>query len=198
MNDLLTTLTKQLDSGFIQKVSQTFGTDAAKTGSVVQKALPFLLGALAKNTDQNGGAQSLIKALEKKHDGSIFDQLDDLIKNPEGGEGVGILEHVLGGKIKEVEHYVGKGSGLNIESVGKIFKTLAPMVMGALGKEQKEKNLGSTEISELIKNSSKAIEIESSLPGDLVMRFLDKDGDGEIKDDLWAMILNQVKKFFRK
>jgi hypothetical protein len=41
----------------------------------VEMAMPMLMGALAKNTSDTQGAESLDKALEQ-HDGSILDNID--------------------------------------------------------------------------------------------------------------------------
>ena len=55
--------------------------------------------------------------------------------------GMGILEHVLGGNINNVVQMVSKSSGLDFLKSGQLLKMLAPLVMGTLGKTKKSQGL---------------------------------------------------------
>jgi len=142
---------------------------------------------LANNASNKQGAESLSKALSKKHDGGIFDMVDTLISKPEAGEGAGILKHILGGKEASIEKFISKESGLDTGGSTKVLQILAPMVLGALGKEQQNQNLSSDQLSGLLSTVSDALAGKSSLSSDLLTSLLDRDGDGDIKDDLMSM-----------
>jgi len=185
--NILSGLSSQLDSGFIEKVSGALGADTKKTGSAIDMALPLLMKGLANNASNKQGAESLSKALSKKHDGGIFDMVDTLISKPEAGEGAGILKHILGGKEASIEKFISKESGLDTGGSTKVLQILAPMVLGALGKEQQNQNLSSDQLSGLLSTVSDALAGKSSLSSDLLTSLLDRDGDGDIKDDLMSM-----------
>ena len=55
-----------------------------------------ILGAMANNASKPGGADSLLGALQKDHDGSILDNLGGFLGQPNTDDGNGILGHVFG------------------------------------------------------------------------------------------------------
>ena len=56
-------------------LSRELGTDEAATQNALAAALPALLGALSRSGTSPEGAQSLLGALDRDHDGSILDDL---------------------------------------------------------------------------------------------------------------------------
>ncbi|MGB2957517.1 MAG: DUF937 domain-containing protein, partial [Bacteroidota bacterium] len=103
MADLLSTIMQSLGGDGIKQMSKSLGVDEKTAAGGVEAALPLLVSALARNSQSADGAQSLHKALEKDHDGSILDNLGGLFSNPQSGNGAGILNHLLGGKRQNVE-----------------------------------------------------------------------------------------------
>ena len=89
---------------------------------------------MAINTAKPSGAQALDSALAKDHDGSIFDNLGGFLDGAASGPGAGILGHVLGGSRPQVEQKIAETSGLSLDKVAPLLITVAPLVMGALGK----------------------------------------------------------------
>lgn len=194
MNHLLNNLSQQLTDSFFEKASATVGSNKEHTKAAFEKGLPFLIGALAKNTKTQDGAESLNKAITKKHNGSVFDHLDDLVAHPENGEGAGILKHLLGSKEVKVEEFLGKKTELSQGGSKKVLQILAPMILGALGQEKKESQLNSDQLGKLLQSSAKNLKGKSkSIPMSLVMGYLDKDGDGDIKDDLFTMVMARLR-----
>jgi len=198
MENLFTDLLEsRIGGNFLKKTGKTLNTDSKKTKSVVDQALPFLLGALAKNTSTNQGANSLSNALKKDHDGSIFNNLDQLISSPENSVGSNILKHVFAGNSRsEAETYISRKNGINTKEVGKMFQILAPIVMGGLGKMQKEKKINPEQLAGILKIAAKKLDKNSILA--LVAKFIDKNGDGDIKDDLLTMSKSWIFRKFRK
>ena len=64
MASILDMVQQQLGGGAIDQISQQIGADPGTTQSAVQMALPMLLGGLAHNTTQPGGAEALHTALD--------------------------------------------------------------------------------------------------------------------------------------
>jgi hypothetical protein len=178
MSSILEQLTKQLASGAMKDISRTLGADEKKTTQAASLALPAILGALSRNASSRSGAEALSSALSKDHDGGVLDDISGFLKGAQAGPGDGILRHVLGENRARVESNVSRGSGLDAASVSKLLTMLAPVVMGALGRQQQQKHLDANALAGLLGKESRAIE-KSSPAGDLLGQLLDSDGDGD-------------------
>lgn len=133
-------LAKHLDPDTVGTIAGKLGIDPEKAKGAVASALPTIVGALAKNSQTPDGAQKLDAALGKDHDGSLLEQLGAAApKLAEHGQK--ILAHVLGDKKEAAAGDVAKSSGLPVEDAAAIVATLAPIVMGVIGKKKKEGNL---------------------------------------------------------
>jgi hypothetical protein len=180
MSSLLETIARQLGGDTMSQISRKLGTDERTTSTAVGAALPTLLGALARNASRGEGGQALHNALAKDHDGSLLDNLGAFIGKAEQGPGDGILRHVLGSRRSQVEAAVGKSSGLGSESAGGLMQMLAPIVMGALGKAQREKQMNAGALAGFLGDESREIERTQPQAAGLLGQLLDTDGDGDV------------------
>lgn len=126
----------------IENISKQAGTTQQETSSVVNAAGPLLMGMLKNNASSEQGAAGILGALSK-HDGSVFDNLGAFFGNNEASsaDGLGILGHILGGKQNEVQTAISKETGVSIGSIAKILPLLAPLIMGYLGMQSKNKKV---------------------------------------------------------
>jgi hypothetical protein len=183
MSSLIEMLTQQLGSQqSLGKLGKQIGTDQTATQNAVGAALPVLLGALARNSTQSSGAQSLDRALSK-HDGGVLDNLGGFLDSPDVDDGNGILRHMLGDRRQSVETGVSKASGLDMSMVAKLLPILAPVVMGALGRQKRDNRLNSGGLSELLGSERREMERASPAAG-MLGKLLDQDGDGSVADDI--------------
>ena len=174
------------------------GADEASTQSAVRAALPLLLGALQRNASDPDGATSLQAALESDHDGSILDNLGDLLRDPSVSSGAGILRHALGGKQRAVEQGIGQSSGLSPAQVAQLMATLAPMVMGMLGKARKERGLDAGGLADLLSGERRAAESSAPDLASLAGLLIDSDGDGIDLDDIGKIGGSLLGNLFKK
>lgn len=176
----------------VNRLSNNLGEDQGSTLDAISKAVPVLVSAMARNTRTEEGANSLAGALDRDHDGSILDNLGSLIDRPEESEGHGILKHVLGGKRESAEKAVSEKSGISMESAIKIFQVAAPIIMGMLGKKKKEENLNSGGLASILGSMASSHENDNdeggSGIGSMISGLLDRDGDGNVMDDIGGMI----------
>lgn len=172
-------LTKQLGGSALDTISRQIGGDSKATGTAVTAAVPMLMAALASNSRKSDGAESLSAALNKDHDGGILDNIGGFLDNPGSVNGAGILGHMLGGKQKTVESSLSKSTGLDMGSVAKLLPILAPIVMGALGKKQRQEGLDASGLSNMLGQERR--QMESNVPQmGMIDKFLDSDGDGDL------------------
>ena len=188
MAGILDLLQSDIGKTLINGTSKQLGNNKQQTTSALTTALPLILGAMKNNVNDESGASGLLGALDRKeHDGSILDNLGSIF----GGstinqdiltDGAGILGHVFSGKENNVARAVSTKSGLDMSSSMDILKVAAPLVMGFLGKEKRQKNVqDSNGIGDLLGGL-----LGSSAQNDqsMIEKILDSDGDGSVIDDI--------------
>jgi hypothetical protein len=147
MDGILGMVLGQLGGGGLGALGGMLGTEEKKTESVVSTAVNVITGAMAMNAAKPEGAQALDSALAKDHDGGIFEDVMGFLGNAAAGPGAGILKHVLGGSQPQVQQGIAEKTGLSMDKVLPLLIMVAPLVMGALGKMKKDKELDSGAIA---------------------------------------------------
>jgi hypothetical protein len=192
--DLQSLLGQALGGDTIGRMSQALGADERTTGNAVQAALPMLLGALAHNSSTPTGASSLLGALDRDHDGSVLDDVAGFLGGGSSGSGQGILGHVFGNKLGAVQNGLGQASGLDAGSAGNLLTMLAPIVMGALGRTNRQGGLDVSSLGGLLGGASQQLAgADSSMLGGL-SQLLDSNQDGSSLDD----VVQLAAKFFTR
>ena len=187
MASIIESLSGQLLGGQLQSLSAALGEDPQKTRNAVSQALPILMGALAHNASSPDGANSLLGALERDHDGSLLDNLQSFMKRPDLEDGNGILRHTLGGRRDRFETGLSKSSGIDPQKAKTLMAMLAPVVMAALGRARKERNIDQSGLMGLLKGERETMERQAPELG-LLGSLLDQDGDGQILDDVLGKV----------
>lgn len=185
MNSVIDLLAGQLGQNAVSALGDQLGLDQTKTQAAISGALPLLIQALAKNTQDEGGASALAGALEKDHDGSVLEDVAGFLG--QGGntsDGAAILKHVLGGQKSVVESGLGKVSGLDAGQVAQVLTMLAPVVLGAVGKIKREEGLDTAGLAQLLGQEKQKVEEQEPDAIGVLGKLLDMDNDGDMTDDL--------------
>ncbi|WP_194775756.1 DUF937 domain-containing protein [Pararhodonellum marinum] len=147
MAGILDLLSGESGKQILNGVSKEAGITENQAASVMQMALPVLMGAMQQNAASPQGAAGLLGALNGKHDGSLLNNLGTFfgggVDQSDLQDGNGILNHVLGAKQPVVGNEIGKKAGLNSGQVLKILAIAAPLVMAYLGKQKRQANVNS-------------------------------------------------------
>jgi hypothetical protein len=154
--------------------------------------------ALSRNASNPDGAQALSNAISKDHDGGILDDIMGFLGSYEEGPGEGILGHIFGDRQDAVQSRLSRATGMDTSSIGELLKMLAPLVLGALGRVQRERNLDAGGLASTLNAEQKTVQKAGGQPASLFTQILDADGDGEITDDLANMGLGLLQKFLQK
>lgn len=189
MSELISMIAQQLGSGGISQIAQQLGADQQQTGSAIQAALPMIVGALANNAQQPQGAQALNQALENDHDGGILDNLGNFLGTGDTAPGAAILGHVLGARQQTAQQGLQKVSGLDAGQAGNLMAILAPVVMGALGKQrqqQQQNGFDAGALTQMLGGQQQQMQQDPMMAA--ATAFLDSDGDGSILDDLASKV----------
>lgn len=175
MIDPLDELNRRIRADELETLGKHVGADAKTTKRAVEQALPMLVQAMGRNARHANGAKALAAALERDHDGSILENIQSHLQQPEQANGHGILKHVLGSKRGALESLLGKKTGLSAGAIGSLLAALAPLLMGAVGKAKKDGGLQANDLGGVLKKAgggllSKAGCLMSLLP--LLSKFI--------------------------
>lgn len=187
----------------VNEISSNVGADQSMVSSAIQMALPALISGLANNAATPQGAESLNTALEEDHSGGgALNNLGGLAGMIFGGgqetppprqaDAGGILGHILGSNQGPVAQEVSNKTGLGIGQVAQILMFLAPIVMGYLGRQKQEQNVGPEGLGGLLGGllggGQQAQAQSSGNPMmDMASSVLDSDRDGSAMDDIASM-----------
>ena len=195
MSGILDLLNSDNGKSLINGVSSQIGQSKSKTSNLLSMALPMLMQAMKKNANSSEGASGIMGALQK-HDGSILDNIGDLFtgKNADtvSNDGGKILGHVLGNRKENIQNALSQKSGMDAGAVDQILKVAAPIVMGVLGKQQRQNKVDSPNgieglLGGLIGNKT------DDKDQSFLESILDADGDGSVIDDVAGMVLGGKK-----
>jgi len=206
-NQLFDLIKSQLSDQVMDQINTQIGNrDHKQTELATTGALNTLIGALAKNVAQPGGAKSLFNAVERDHDGGgLLDNLlgvltgKNQVQNNRSVDGLGILMNLLGGRTTGAVDMISKMSGIDKNKSARLMIMLAPVVLSALGKMRKQKQLNEGGLQNLIQHT---VEEQHQSPQNptinLISKFLDTDNDGDVKDELAGMGMKILGNLLRR
>lgn len=195
-------LSQALSGGTVSQIARQIGADERQTGTAITAALPILLGALDRNTDQPGGADALFGALSRDHDGSLLNNIGGLLGGALSGSkttaGDAILGHVLGGKKRSVEQGLSRASGMDLATIAKLLPILAPIVMGVLGKLSRQQNLDAQGVSGYLTGERERAQQAQPDAMAVLGKLLDSNNDGDVIDDVVKLGGGLLGNFFKQ
>lgn len=203
MDNLMDLLQGQLSEGLLDQLSNQIGADKQQTQAATNGILSTVMAALAKNAATPDGAEALANALDRDHDGSILEDIIGYVggarqpQNTSMLNGAGILKHILGAKQGGAIDMISKMSGLDAGKSGNLMMMLAPMIMGALGKQKRQANLDQGGLADFLKNSVQSETNQRQEMG-FIGKFLDQDGDGSVLDDIAGMGMKAFGNFLKR
>ena len=176
---------QQLSGPHRADISRQLGIDEQQTRQALPAAVATLTGAMADNAARPEGAQQLAGALSRDHDGSILDALGPFLGSGNTGPGAAILGHILSGRQNKVESNLGRATGLDPATIARLLALIAPIVLGMLGRQQRQKGLDSGGLTDLLGGERQRLERDHPQAARTGLgALLDADGDGQILDDL--------------
>ncbi|MDF1698279.1 MAG: DUF937 domain-containing protein [Saprospiraceae bacterium] len=184
----------QINDVLVDQISNQFGiNNRDQAESAVEGGFTTLLNAISKNVASPSGAEGLAGALDRDHDGSIIDDIAGFLGGTRQADntnmlnGAGILKHLLGGQQNHVVEMLGKATGLHKSQAGQMLMSLAPVVMGMLGRQKRVNNLDQKSMADLITRGTQNFNRQSPTNTSLITKMLDRDGDGSAMDEIMSM-----------
>lgn len=189
-DSLIGVLLQTLGGSASGELSQQIGTNESQTKSALEIAIPLLIGALGKNAEEVEGAEKLDHALRRDHTGAVLEDVKGYVsKGGDRQDGDAILKHVLGSKRGKAEKGIAQTTGLEESQAGALLEILAPVVLGALGKEQQEQGLNAGGLSGVLQQERQQTRESQSPIAALITDIIDSNDDGNILDDILGMAM---------
>ncbi|BBK01777.1 DUF937 domain-containing protein [Xanthomonas campestris] len=184
-DSLTSQLAAQLQGPQLQQLASRLGIAPEQAQSAVQTALPLLMGALGRNSQQAGGTQVLASALHRDH--TAAPDLGSLLGSLLGGSasgaqanGAGIVGHLFGDKAPQAAAGLGQATGLEPSKASQLLQLLAPIVMAYLAKRFLGGGTADTsQLGNALAQEQSHVRNHSSVGG-LLGSVLDQDGDGQL------------------
>lgn len=160
-------LMKEMGGPVAEQLGKREGLNEAQSKGVLEGLAPVILGGLKRKKDEGVNLEDLMSGLGAK---------EDALDNPGGFfEGVQDLDLGAGGvlgleKGEQAADAIAKKTGIGVDVARKVLPMLIPLVMAFLMRKGKQ--------------DSGTPDRKSGLEA-----ILDRDGDGQILDDIAGMVL---------
>jgi hypothetical protein len=168
MASLLDMVQQHLGPNEINQISQQIGADPGQVQSAIGTALPMIVGGMANNAAQPGGADAIHQTLTSS--GGLLGNIGGMLGGgglggalggmlggtADGGGSGGLLGKILGQHQAPVQQGVSKASGLDPDQAKKLLLILAPVVMGVLARKHAAAQSTPSQVSEDLKRESQA------------------------------------------
>lgn len=188
INELINSST---GSEIINNITQKFGINQNEATAALTAAVPMILGGLGRNAQSADGAQSIENALQQ-HNPNRLNDIQGFFNMGDAAQkdGEGILGHIFGNNKEKVESGIAQKSGLSMSKIAPIIAMVAPLVLSYLSKQKQSNTQSGGGITDILGSVLGGGNNTGSKQGGImgmVTGFLDKDGDGDVLDDLMGM-----------
>lgn len=192
--NLVSGITQVLTPGLIDRVASALGIDRARVEQAMKGGVPALLAALTSLVTTQRGATALSAAVSQQPS-SILADLAGMIGG--GGQksfvdaGSNALTSLLGSTMTSaLTNAVGSYSGISAANSKSIMGVLGPIVMGALGQQQRASGLDASGLASLL--TSQKENIRRAMPAGLANALAETGlfdsvlGPSEVRDTATA------------
>lgn len=178
-------------SEIINNITQKFGINQNEATAALTAAVPMILGGLGRNAQSADGAQSIENALQQ-HNPNRLNDIQGFFNMGDAAQkdGEGILGHIFGNNKEKVESGIAQKSGLSMSKIAPIIAMVAPLVLSYLSKQKQSNTQSGGGITDILGSVLGGGNNTGSKQGGImgmVTGFLDKDGDGNVLDDIMGM-----------
>ena len=95
---------------------------------------------------------------------------------------------MFGARQPQAQQAVAKAGGIDAAQAGRLLMIAAPLVLGALGRAQRQKGLDANGLSSLLGGERQALTAQQPGLMGLATTLLDKNHDGNVVDDALGMV----------
>ena len=169
--NLLEIVKKQISGDILQKAAAFLGEDTSASQKALNAILPSLLGGVMNQSTNISSATNLMNTLTTDgHDGSIFNSFVNLLNGGSATQGLmaagdGIVKNLFGHKTSGIVDWIASYAGIKTGSASGLMSMIAPVMMGAIGKQISGGQSGASDLMNLLNGQTNFI--KSALPAGL-------------------------------
>ncbi len=190
--DIFKQVKQQLESGSnLINLGASVGAQPDQVKRLLEMAMPAMLQAMGKNAASEDGRKSLAKALNQHSDDDVSD-LERFLRRVDTEDGRKVLGHLFGGGNEKVQTGLAAQTGLDVNQVSGLLTRLAPLLLGALGQETKQKKVEESGLTGFL-GSMMAQAAGNNVQG-LLSQLLDAGSGDETKDSASKLLGSLFKK----
>jgi len=182
--DLVSEIVEVVSPTISSRIASALGLDPAATQKAIVVAAPVLISALISYVSKPQGANKLNDVVRKQEPG-MLSSLANVIGEPGQkaliDQGASVLTSLFGGKtFSGVSQAVGQYAGIGEGGSKSLLGILGPVVLGVLGREQRDRGLDASGLANLL--ISQKNNVSAALPSGF-SKYLSQAG---IPDDVIA------------
>ena len=182
--DLVSEIAEVVSPTISSRIASALGLDPAATQKAVVVAVPVIISALISYVSRAQGANKLNEVVMKQEPG-VLSSLANVIGEPGQkaliDQGASVLTSLFGGKtFSGLSQAVGQYAGIGQGGARSLLGLLGPVVLGVLGKEQRDRGLDASGLANLL--TSQKNNVSAALPSGF-SKYLSQAG---IPDDVIA------------
>ena len=182
----LTDLVEQaLTPQVVQQIGSRLGVDSGTAQQGIDVALPLLVAALSRNAANPKGAAALAGAVQRDHTGAVLQNPTAVVGGATAADGSKILGHILGADQGAIEQTVSNGTGLD---AGALLGMLAPLLMGALGKQMQSGQVTPQSLPGALQSQQQQYQKQDSGLMGIITGMLDSNRNGSALDEIAGML----------
>jgi hypothetical protein len=164
--NLVSSVMQFLTPDMVAKIARTLGIEPDVAQKVVSAAVPAILASFGGVAAKPAGAQQLSETLEQQRP-DMLSQVAGAIGGPDqkaiADTGSGLLSTLLGGSgLNGLVSAMSTFAGINQNASKSVLGLIAPMVLGALGQQQRSGGLDANGLANLL--SSQKDQIAAAMP----------------------------------
>lgn len=164
--NLVSSVMQFLTPDMVAKIARTLGIEPDVAQKVVSAAVPAILASFGGIAAKPAGAQQLSETLEQQRP-DMLSQVAGAIGGPDhkaiADTGSGLLSTLLGGSgLNGLVSAMSTFAGINQNASKSVLGLIAPMVLGALGQQQRSGGLDANGLANLL--SSQKDQIAAAMP----------------------------------
>lgn len=177
------------EGGAVRQLAGQFGVDEGTAQTAISALLPALAGAVQRNTQQEGGLESLLGALGG---GSHSRYLDDPSVLADAGtvdDGNGILGHLLGSKevSRQVASQASAQTGIDSSLLKQMLPLVATLLMSGLSQSANSTGLAGSASQMFGGGGERPAPAQADGLLGMLTPLLDRNQDGSSLDDILGM-----------
>lgn len=140
MSGLFDGLMQELGSSGVSAIAGKLGMDSSQAEQAIQSALPMIVSALSRNSNDPQGAQNLRNALQQHaNDASVQQTVQQVTQQAEpDSDAQAMLGHIFGSKQSAAGQGVSHAGGINAGNAMNLMGMLAPLNMGYVAKQSQQ------------------------------------------------------------